>query len=137
MGLSASASEQSPLGPHGSLRRRSNGHLDFRDHTLRVTELVFPDAKNRPRTVTQTPVHLTVTSHVSLYLGAPERSVALRQLEAPRTSMPEAPVDEYRQLQAWEHKIGAAESLVTRFPAADICAGQNRSELTFGRGVAA
>lgn len=78
---------------------------------------MLPDPKHVPPARPQQRADLTIPNTVSIQLRCPELGILRRHLAVPRTSVPEATVDEDRHPCPPKHEVGApGQSLVTAPP---------------------
>ena len=61
-----------------------------------------------PPLLAERPAHETVAPFVGVEFLFPEGAIADRQIRVPGAAVPEAAVDEDRQLEGWEDEVGVA-----------------------------
>ena len=86
-------------------------NLNPRYHAIGIytVNLTFPDGPHMPSKIDQSLMFRSIPLHISLKLGLPISDIRLRHRGvAIWTPVPEAPMDEYRDLPPWVADVGTA-----------------------------
>lgn len=100
--------------------------------------LMLPDSDDSESGLPQFSAHALSAESVAPELLDPIRPITARQrARAPRTTVPEAPVDKDDDLLRWEHEVGdSSDRTDVHFPSANARAHKHRSDAPLGRAIA-
>ena len=93
---------------------------------------MFPDTNHSPSAPAQRAGDEPIAGLVGRNLLSPERRIAPRLDEMSRTPMPEAPIDEHRQLPIREHEVRLPEHRPMPPPARDPVCPKDRDQSQLG-----
>ena len=94
-------------------------------------QFVLPNPKYPPAFVSQYALHQLITNLVRSNFPIPIGTIRLRHSTMSRTAVPEAAIDERRQLVLWKHEIRMPRNGNMSAPTADSVSAQESGESEF------